>query len=466
MQESNTSTQPHVVIVGGGFGGLYAAESLRHAPVRVTLIDRRNHHVFQPLLYQVATASLSPADISAPIRHILARQRNTSVLLGEVVAVDPESRTVHLKDGRLGYDTLIVATGASQSYFGNDQWRALAPGLKDIEDALEIRRRFLLAFEHAERESDPEARRARLTFLIVGGGPTGVELAGALVETARTAIPCDFRSIDTKTARVILVEAGERILATFPQNLSARAMRDLEQLGVEVRVGAKVTNIDAHGVWLGEEQIRTRNVIWAAGVQASTLGRSLGADMDRSGRVVVEPDLSLKGRPEVFVIGDLACVTDTCTGEPVPGVAPAAIQEARHVARLIEQEARHGARPEFRKPFCYKNKGSLATIGRAKAVVHTKRLSFAGPFAWLFWALVHATYLIGFRNRMIVLMQWGWAWFTYERGARLITGESNLALNTCAIPAASIQEEADASAAAASSTATSAKTERTLVQTF
>ena len=429
-----------MVIIGGGFGGLYAANALRRAPVRVTLVDRRNHHVFQPLLYQVATASLSPADIAAPIRHILSRQRNATVLLGEVVDIDTDARLVHLANGRIGYDHLIVATGATHSYFGNEDWSPLAPGLKSVEDALEIRRRFLLAFEAAELEADPDARRARLTFLVVGGGPTGVELAGAMIEIARKAIPCDFRSIDTATARIILVEAHDRILRAFPPDLSARARQDLEKLGVQVRTGSRVTQIDQDGVRIGDERIDTRNVIWAAGVRASPLGNSLGAEMDPAGCVVVEPDLSIKGHPNVFVIGDLAHVTDDCTGQKVPGVAPAAIQEARYVARLIKRETRSGSGATARKPFCYANKGMLATIGRAKAVVKTKRLQFAGPLAWLFWAMVHVCFLIGFRSRLLVVIQWGWAWFTYERGARLITGDSNVALATCSIPSASTSE--------------------------
>lgn len=431
------SDRPHVVIIGGGFGGLNAARSLRRARVRITLIDRRNHHVFQPLLYQVATASLSPADISTPIRHFFSKQRNATILMAEAIGVDMDNRLVRLTDGQVGYDYLILAAGATHSYFGNDHWSPMAPGIKNIEDALEIRRRFLLAFEAAEREADPDARRAKLTFLVIGGGPTGVELAGAMAEVAHKALLCDFRSIEPTTARIMLIEGGDRVLPTFSPNLSARAQKDLERLGVEVRLGALVTNIDADGVCVGDEQIKSKNVVWAAGVQASALGRTLGVEVDRAGRVAVDADLSIEGHPEVFVIGDLAHVTDSCSNLPVPGVAPAAIQEAKHVAKLIEREVHTGQRPDVRASFCYTNKGSLATIGRDKAVVRTKRLEFAGWLAWIVWALVHASYLVGFRNRLIVLIQWAWAWVTYERGARLITGDTSMTLNTCSISSAS-----------------------------
>lgn len=428
-----------VVIIGGGFGGLNAAKSLRRAPVDVTVVDRRNHHLFQPLLYQVATAALSPADIAAPIRRVLSRQRNTTVILGEVTAIDVVHRRVRLEDGgAIEYDYLIVASGATHSYFGHDEWERFAPGLKTLDDATEIRRRFLLAFEMAERESDPGLRRARLTFIVVGAGPTGVEMAGTMSELARRAIPADFRSIDTTSARVILVEALDRVLPAMPPDLSKRAKRDLEELGVEVRLNSRVTQIDDEGVRIGDERIAAHNVIWAAGVQASPLGALLGAETDRHGRVVVRPDLSIEGHPEVFVIGDLAKVVDPESNKEVPGVAPAAMQMGRFVARVIERECRavvaHAAsqgtltpalfRREREGAFRYHDKGLLATIGRAKAVAAIGRFHFAGLFAWLLWATVHILYLIGFRNRFAVMLNWAWAYVIFQPGARLITGEA------------------------------------------
>lgn len=424
-------SRPRVVIVGGGFGGLTAARALRRAPVRVTLIDRRNHHLFQPLLYQIATATLSPADIAAPIRKVLSRQRNAEVLLAEVVSVDLARRVVVLRDGEVGYDWLILATGATHSYFGHDEWASIAPGLKTVEDAIEIRRRFLLAFEAAEREADPEARRADLTFVVVGGGPTGVELAGAMAEVARRTIPRDFRSIDTTTARIILVEGLGRLLSTFPPELSERAERDLQQLGVEVRRNARVTGVDAGGVWIGQERIEAHGVIWAAGVRASPLGATLGVPLDRAGRVIVGPDLSIPGHPEVFVIGDMAAAKDAQTGMPVPGVAQGAIQMGAFAAGIIAGEAAAG-RPDTpgrptaasRPAFRYKDKGVLATIGRAKAVGVIGRWKLSGFVAWAIWALVHVFQLIGHRSRMVVMLEWAWAYVTYQRGARLITGET------------------------------------------
>jgi len=426
-------SEPHVVIVGAGFAGLYAAKQLARAKARVTVIDRRNHHLFQPLLYQVATASLSPANIAAPIRRVLRGQRNTSVLLGEVTGINPETRTLRLTDGALEYDTLVLATGATHSYFGHEEWERFAPGLKTVEDAVEIRRRFLLAFEAAEREQDADAKRAELTFVVVGAGPTGVELAGSMIEIARRAIPRDFRSVDTATARVILVEAGQRVLPAFSTELSERARRDLEALGVEVRLNTRVTDIDASGVMVGDARVPAGNVMWAAGVRASPLGASLGVPLDRAGRVIVGPDLAIPGHPEVFVLGDLACITDPATGHPVPGICPAAVQMGIYVGRLIAREAeshRRGVAPPPRDPFKYKNKGILATIGRNKAVAMLPHSSFGGFFAWLLWALVHVFFLIGYRNRVLVMLEWAWAYLIFDRGARLITGDSRLHLGS------------------------------------
>ncbi|MEX1256266.1 MAG: NAD(P)/FAD-dependent oxidoreductase [Gemmatimonadota bacterium] len=410
---------PHVVIVGGGFGGLYCARALAKAPVRVTVIDRRNFHLFQPLLYQVATASLSPADIASPIRMILRHQKNTQVWMGEVAKVDPTRRELCLADGaRAGYDYLVLATGATHAYFGRDDWEAEAPGLKSVEDATEIRRRFLLAFEAAEREADREARKRLLTFIIVGGGPTGVELAGAMAEIARRAMPSEFRAIDTTSARILLLEGMDRVLPTYPPDLSEKARRQLERLGVEVRTRALVTQIRPDCVMIGEDRIAAHNVFWAAGVAASPLGASLGVERDRAGRVKVEPDCSIPGHPEVLVIGDLATLNRE-DGAPVPGVAQGAMQMGRHAARTIRGDLE--GRP--RRPFRYVDKGDLATIGRAAAVARIGGLHLSGFLAWTIWVVVHILYLIGFRNRVLVMMQWAWAYLTYQRGIRLITGE-------------------------------------------
>lgn len=422
MSVDPTLARPHVVILGGGFGGLNCARGLRDAEARITLVDRRNHHLFQPLLYQVATASLSPADIASPIRGILKRQQNLEVWLAEAVDVDVERRVVHLDDGRLDYDYLVVATGVTHSYFGHDAWAEQAPGLKTVDDALEIRRRFLLAFEAAEREGDPEARRRLLTFVIVGGGPTGVELAGAMAEIAAESIPRDFRFIDTTAARIILVEAADRVLPSYPVDLSESARRQLEQLGVEVRTASRVTDLDDAGVHLGSEVIAAANAFWAAGVVASPIGARLGGRVDAAGRVLVAPDCSVPRHPEVFVIGDLAHLEQD--GRPLPGVAQVAIQSGRHVARSILADLRGRARPVFR----YRDKGNLATIGRNAAVADFGRLRFGGYLAWLLWAFVHIFYLIGFRNRVLVMIQWAWAWLTYQRGIRLITGSPTVRL--------------------------------------
>jgi len=419
---SPTPSVPHIVIIGGGFAGLYAARGLARANARITLIDRRNHHLFQPLLYQVATASLSPANIAAPIRRVLRRQRNATVLLAEAIAINPAAKLVALEDGTIAYDYLIVAAGATHSYFGHDEWAPFARGLKTIEDAVEIRRRFLLAFEAAEREQNADRRRAELTFVVVGGGPTGVELAGAMIEIARSALPRDFRNVDTTTARVILVEAGDRLLNAFPPDLAEKAKRSLEKLGVQVRLNARVTAIDSRGVNIGEERIDANSALWAAGVQASPLGKSLGVPLDRAGRVIVGPDLTILGHPEVFILGDQAACNDPATGQIVPGLCPAAIQMGQYAAATINRDLR-GADPS-RPPFRYFDKGTLATIGRNKAVAVLGRHHFSGFFAWLLWALVHVMFLIGFRNRLLVMLEWSWIYIFFDRGARLITGET------------------------------------------
>jgi NADH:ubiquinone reductase (H+-translocating) len=408
-----------VIIVGGGFGGLYAARALRRAPVAVRLLDRRNHHLFQPLLYQVATAALSPADIAGPIRNILRKQRNTEVFLALVTDVDVADRHVVLGDGRrFGYDYLILATGAVDHYFGHGEWEVAAPGLKTIDDAIDIRRRFLLAFEAAEQASDPGLRDALLTFVVVGGGPTGVEMAGAFAEIARHTLANDFRHIDPRRARVVLVEGGPRLLATYDESLSEKAKGKLERIGVEVRLGSMVTGIAPDAVEIGEERIPARNIVWAAGVAASPLGAALGVETDRLGRVLVEPDLSVPGHPELFVIGDLAAFTHQ-TGEPLPGVAPVAMQMARTAARNIRNSLEGRPREEFR----YRDRGSMATIGRAAAVAQVGSIRIAGFAAWLAWLFIHLMYLAGFRNRVIVFLEWAWSYLSWQRGARLITGE-------------------------------------------
>jgi len=414
---SVTGGRPHVVIVGGGFAGLTAARSLRGADVQVTLLDRRNHHVFQPLLYQVATAGLSAPEIAAPLRRIFRRQSNLAVLMAEVVSVDVGRRVVELSDGELSYDYLILATGATHSYFGHDDWARHAPGLKSIEDALEIRRRLLVAFERAEREADAAVRTEWLTFVIVGAGPTGVELAGTVAEIARHTLSGEFRRIDPSRARVVLVEGTDRVLPPYPPALSQKARRQLEALGVEVRTGAVVTHVDERGVRLGEQRLDARTVLWAAGVAASPVGRSLGGAVDRAGRVRVEADLTLPGHPEVFVVGDLAAVEKD--GRLVPGVAPAAMQMGRHAAINV----RRALAGQPRRPFRYLDKGSLATIGRSAAVADLGRIRLWGLPAWLAWLGIHIFFLIGFRNRLVVLMDWAWAYFSYQRSARIILFE-------------------------------------------
>ena len=413
--------KPRVVIIGAGFGGLEAARLLAKLPIHITVIDRKNHHTFQPLLYQVATAGISPAEIAAPVRWILRGRKNVEVLLGDVVDFDLQQRRVKLSDLEIPYDYLIVATGARHSYFGHDEWEPLAPGLKTIEDALEIRRRVLLAFELAERQAIANEPPVPLNFVIVGAGPTGAELAGTLAEIARQALREEFAAIDPKRTRIILLEGGPRILPAYAPDLSASAVRQLEKLGVEVRASALVTRIAPGEVWVGEERIPATVVLWAAGVAASPLGKKLGAPTDRSGRVLVNGDLSLPQHPEVFVIGDLASLKDEA-GNPVPGVAPAAMQQGRAAARTIARDLKNQPRKDFR----YLDKGSLATIGRAAAIAQFRKLHISGYFAWLAWLFVHIFFLIGFRNRLIVLIQWAWSYITYERGARLITGDTTL----------------------------------------
>jgi NADH dehydrogenase len=409
--------RPHVVIVGAGFGGLYAAKALKNASVSVTLVDSRNHHLFQPLLYQVATAALSPSDIAYPIRSVVRRHKNTRVLLATAMAVDVDARKVILRDGEIPYDYLVLATGAGQAYFGHDEWKPLAPGLKSLEDALEIRRRILLVFEKAEREPDAEKRQALMTFMIVGGGPTGVELAGAIAEIARYVLIDEFRAIQPQEARVLLVEAGERILDSFPPDLSRRAEQSLRSIGVEVWTGFRVTAIENDHAMLGDLRVGAATTLWAAGVKASSLGQSLGVPTDRAGRVIVNRDSTIAGHSEVFVIGDLALFKHQ--GErPLPGVAPVAMQQGRQAAENI----RRACAGEAHEPFRYRDYGNMATIGRASAVVDMAGAKISGILAWVFWLFVHILYLIGFRNRVVVMLNWAWSYFRRQRSARLITG--------------------------------------------
>ena len=410
-----------VLIIGGGFGGLYAARALRGAPVDVTVVDRRNHHVFQPLLYQVATAGLSPGDIASPIRWVLRRQRNVEVLLGEVDRVETAQHAVHLTDGaEIPYDYLIVAAGATHAYLGHDAWQAYAPGLKSLEDALEIRRRVLVAFERAERETDPTRRQTLLTFVVVGGGPTGVELAGALAEIARKSLARDFRHFDPGSARIILLEAGPYLLATFPEPLREAARNDLQRLGVDVRTSMPVTSVGASRVDTSAFSIAADTILWAAGVAASPLGATLGAPTDRAGRVLVNPDLSIPGHPEVFVIGDLASLKGP-DGKPYPGVAQVAIQMGVHAVNNILRSTE--GQPV--RPFVYHDLGNMATIGRAAAVADFGWLRLHGLIGWIAWLFVHIFNLIGFRNRLLVMIQWAWAYATYQRSVRLITGQTD-----------------------------------------
>src|SRR5213592_1598142 len=415
MKESQNQ-KPHVIIIGAGFGGLQAAKKLGRQNVRVTVIDRTNYHLFQPLLYQVATAALSPADIAAPVRAVLSKCKNTEVMLAEVQSVDVNAKKIRTTDTEITYDFLILATGARHSYFGHDEWEKLAPGLKSLEDAIEVRRRLLMAFEYAERITDEAARKAAMTFVIIGGGPTGVEMAGAIAEIARYTLAKDFRHIDPSQARVILIEGEPRLLASFPEDLSASAMKQLVDLGVEVRTGTRATNLTEAGLQVGDEFIPCRVKIWAAGNNASFVGKTLGVPVDRVGRVIVNDDLTIPGHPEVQVIGDLANYSQQ-TGKPLPGVSPVAMQQGRHAARNILRMIKNcGPRP-----FRYWDKGSMATIGRNKAVADLNFVHLSGLPAWLVWLFVHIIFLVGFRNRLAVLFQWAWAYFTFNKGARLIT---------------------------------------------
>jgi NADH dehydrogenase len=434
-----------IVILGAGFGGLEAARALARAPIDLTLIDRHNYHLFQPLLYQVATAALSPGDIAWPVRAIFRRQRNVTVVMAEVTSVDPAARVVHAGDGlAIPYDALVLATGATHSYFGHDEWAPVAPGLKTIEDATDIRRRLLLAFERAEITADEAERRRLLTFLVVGAGPTGVELAGAMVELARHAMPRDFRRIDPATARIVLIEAGPRVLPTFPEELGNVALRSLERMGVQVLTRTRVTHCGPTGVECGEERIAASTIVWAAGVVASPAGAWIGAERDRAGRIPVAPDLSVPGHPEVFVAGDLATVTDA-KGRPVPGNAPAAKQMGRYVGKVLAARAAGRAAPP---PFAYRHHGDLATIGRRSAVVSLDGIRLTGLIGWLFWGLAHIWYLIGFRSRIVVSFEWLWSYLTFQRGARLITGREPRGGNALRVPGqsrtAARSEEAEA----------------------
>ncbi len=406
-----------VVIVGAGFGGLSAAKALARSDVDIVVVDRQNHHVFQPLLYQVATAGLSPADIAAPIRFILRGQRNARVLLAEVTGVDPFAKEVILADQRLAYDTLVIATGARHSYFGRSEWARHAPGLKTLDDATNLRRKILLAFEMAEQETDPEERRRLQTFVVVGGGPTGVEMAGAIAELARRTLAADFHHIDPRRTRVVLVEGGPTLLAAFPSELSRKAVSALERIGVDVRLGRPVVACDAEGVSFGETRIESRTVVWAAGVEASPAGRWLSADVDRAGRVKVGPDLALPGNPDIYIIGDTAHVLRE-DGKPLPGVAPVAKQQGRDVGQRIAARLLGRARPDFR----YRDFGAMATIGRKSAVADLGPLRLSGWPAWILWCVAHVYFLIGFRNRFVVAASWIWNYLTFQRGARLITG--------------------------------------------
>ena len=432
------SVRPRVVVLGGGFGGLAVVQALRSADADVIMVDKRNHHLFQPLLYQVATASLDESDIATPIRSVLRRQKNAMVVLSKAKSIDLDNQQLifeALDDGRpepMPFDWLVIATGAHHAYFGHDDWARYAPGLKSLEDAINIRSRFLRAFELAEVEGDAEARQAELTFVIVGGGPTGCELAGSMVQCARKSMPRDFRGIDTRTAKIILVQGGDCVLPQFSAKTSRRAKRMLERMGVEVRLGGQVTNITRDGVFVGETFTPARNVFWAAGVQAPSITRTMGLELDRSGRVPVGPDCSVEGHPTVFAIGDVASACCARTGKPVPGVAQGALQMGRHAGKIIAAEIAGGSQP--RPSFTYRDKGSLATLGRGTAVADIWGMSLSGFWAWVIWGLVHVMFLVGFRNRFSVLMQWTLQGVLRQRGARLIAGEENVQVRLPELP--------------------------------
>ena len=420
--QASAESRPRVVIIGGGFGGLHAAQGLAKTAAKVTLYDRRNYHLFQPLLYQVATAELEPNNIAFPIRKILNKQDNCDVALGEVTSIDLKQRQISVNGGRVSYDYLVVATGARQSYFGHDEYRACAPGLKSVDDALEIRRRVLLAFEEAEWEEDETSRQSKLTFVIVGGGPTGMELAGAIMELASKTLPDDFHNIDTRCARVILIQGADRLVPGMPEDLAHRAQRVLEKAGVEIRLNTLVTEVTGEGVAIGEEHIAAENIFWAAGVQGQAVSGTLGVDLDRSSRVLVGPDMALPEHPEVFVIGDAAAATDAGTGNAVPGVAQGAIQAGDYVARIIATELK-GKKPDSRPTFCYHDKGSMAMVGRGNAIAAIGKTHLGGFIGWLAWNFVHAMFLIGFGNKLIVIFEWFWNYVRHTRQSRLITGD-------------------------------------------
>ena len=423
------ATRPHVVIIGGGFGGLHAAQGLSATAARVTLYDRRNYHLFQPLLYQVATAELEPNNIAFPIRKILNKQKNCDVALGEVSSIDLKMRQISVNGGKVSYDYLVIATGARQSYFGHDEYRSSAPGLKSVDDALEIRRRVLLAFEEAEWEEDEASRQAKLTFVIVGGGPTGMELAGAIMELASKTLPDDFHNIDTRCARIILIQGADRLVPGMPEDLARRAQGVLEKAGVEIRLNTLVTEVSDEGVAIGAERIAAENIFWAAGVQGQAVSGTLGVDLDRSSRVLVGPDMALPEYPEVFVIGDAAAATDTATGDPVPGVAQGAIQAGDFVARIIARELK-GKKPVARPTFRYHDKGSMAMVGRGNAIAAIGKTHLGGFVGWLAWNFVHAMFLIGFGNKLIVIFEWFWNYVRHTRQSRLITGDPEVHIKT------------------------------------
>jgi len=425
MMIDHSVKSAEIVIIGGGFGGLEVAKGLRDAPVRIFLADRRNYHLFQPLLYQVATSVLAGEKIAAPIRHVLKSQKNATVALAEITGIDLENQIVYAKRAGRHYDFLVIAAGLEQSYFGHDEFRANAPGLKTLDDAFEIRRRILVAFEEAEFEVDDNSRRGKLTFVIVGGGPTGCELAGAIIETATQTLPREFRHVDTRTARVILVDRGERLLGGMPAGMGIQAQKDLESMGVEIWLGKSVTSVREDGIMIGEQFVAAENVFWAAGVQGTVLSGTLEVEKDRMGRIMVESDLSIPGHPEVFVIGDAAHASDAETGNPVPAVAQGAIQMGKFAANVIKSEVEKSS-PAERGSFHYHDKGSMATIGRGKALASINDRTFSGFLGWLMWGLVHIMFLVGFRSKMVIMMDWAWNYLVNERGARTITGDPEL----------------------------------------